>query len=61
MWVYDGQKHFRLLTADTKISPEQARAFGELYGKCIKCDSPLTDEESISRGYGPICARKMGF
>lgn len=48
----------RLTPAD-KMSLEQAQEFGKLYGVCCRCAADLTDEESIARGMGPICAGKM--
>lgn len=48
----------RLNPAD-KMSLEQAQEFGKLYGVCCRCAADLTDEESIARGMGPICAGKM--
>lgn len=49
------------LKAEHKLTEEQASAFGHLYGTCVRCAAPLTDEISIARGIGPICASKMGF
>ncbi|UVT31212.1 hypothetical protein SEA_OTTERSTEDTS21_49 [Gordonia phage OtterstedtS21] len=41
-----------------KLSLEEGEAFGRLYGVCMKCGAFLTNEESIERGMGPICAGK---
>lgn len=60
-WIYDGQKHFRLLTSQTKLTAEQASRFGHLYGRCIVKGCELTNEHSIELGYGPICAEKNGW
>lgn len=49
------------LKAEHKLTEEQAKRWGDLYGTCIKCGRALTDEESIDRGVGPICAEKLGF
>ncbi len=38
---------------------EQAQEFGKLYGVCCRCAADLTDEDSIARGMGPVCAGKM--
>lgn len=35
--------------------------FGLQSGTCGKCNSPLTNEESLARGIGPVCLRKMGW
>lgn len=48
----------RLKAAD-KMTLEQAQEFGKLYGVCCRCAADLTDEDSIARGMGPICAGKM--
>lgn len=35
--------------------------YGLHSGVCGKCSSPLTDPDSLARGIGPVCARKMGW
>lgn len=57
---YVGRKPLSLLTADKKMSLEQAAAYGKLYGHCIRCSRDLTDEFSIEHGLGKICYEKMG-
>lgn len=42
-----------------KLSIEEAKAYGRLYGTCIRCGRTLTDEDSIAAGIGPICAEKF--
>jgi hypothetical protein len=56
---YVGKRPFSILTADKKMSREQAGAYGKLYGKCIRCGRELTDEFSIENGLGKICYGKM--
>jgi hypothetical protein len=34
---------------------------GRTTGNCAVCSRPLSDEESVSRGIGPICAKRFGF
>lgn len=46
------------LTADDKLTLDEAKEFGALYGVCCACSKTLTDEESISKGIGPVCERK---
>jgi hypothetical protein len=36
-------------------------AYGKLVGKCGACGRPLEDKESVERGIGPVCAKKLGF
>jgi hypothetical protein len=48
----------RQLTAAEKMTIEDAKAFGALYGTCCVCGRTLTDEKSIAAGIGPVCAGK---
>ncbi len=38
-----------------------AIAYGKKYGKCSVCARTLTDEDSINRGIGPVCAANYGW
>lgn len=38
-----------------------AIAYGKKYGKCSVCARTLTDEASIARGIGPVCAANYGW
>lgn len=49
----------RKLRPEHKMSLDQAKEFGALYGVCCRCGRTLTDEESIANGIGPICASKF--
>jgi len=42
-----------------RMSIEEARKYGALYGVCVRCGRTLTDEYSIANGIGPICAGKI--
>lgn len=57
-FVY-AQGAIRMLSADTKMTLEDAKAYGVLYGVCCVCARTLTDEASIEAGIGPICAKKF--
>lgn len=39
-----------------KMTLQQAEEFGSLYGICVRCGRDLTNEDSIARAMGPICA-----
>lgn len=41
-----------------RMTLEEAKAFGRLYGVCVRCGATLTDEESIANGIGPVCGSK---
>lgn len=45
------------LRADWKVTADEAAKFGALYGLCMACGRDLTDENSIARGIGPVCAK----
>lgn len=47
------------LKPEWKLTREDAKEFGDLYGCCMRCGTILTDEESIERGMGPVCYDKM--
>ena len=49
----------RLLSDATRMTLEQAKEFGTLYGTCCSCGRTLTDEGSIAAGIGPVCASKF--
>lgn len=58
-FTYLGLASRKLPKEARKMSLEEAKAFGRLYGFCIRCGATLTDEESIAAGIGPVCAGKF--
>jgi len=49
----------RKLSNKWRLTAEQAKEFGDLYGCCIRCHVALTKPESIERGTGDTCAGKI--
>lgn len=49
------------LRVGDRLTAEQAREFGSIYGQCVFCSKPLTDERSIFAGYGEKCASNNGL
>lgn len=49
----------RKLTADDKMTLEEAKAWGALYGTCCCCGATLTNETSIAAGIGPVCGSRF--
>ncbi len=47
------------LRPEWKLTIEDAKRFGALYGVCMRCARTLTLEESIERAMGRICASKF--
>jgi hypothetical protein len=58
-WAYAGQGPLWDLTEDDRMTLEDAKQFGKLYGICCNCGATLTDENSIEDGIGPICKKKF--
>jgi hypothetical protein len=48
----------RFVIASERMTLEQAKEYGAIYGVCVCCGATLTDERSISMGIGPVCAGK---
>lgn len=46
------------LRPEFKMTLEDAKKWGALYGTCCVCGRVLTDERSIAAGIGPVCAGK---
>lgn len=49
------------LRAGDRLTAEEAQEFGSIYGICVFCSKPLTDERSIFAGYGEKCASNHGL
>ena len=47
------------LKESERMTPEQAKIFGDLYGFCAWCGYSLSAPESILRGMGPHCYRML--
>jgi hypothetical protein len=43
----------------TPLTLEKAAEWGRLHGQCIICQRALSDPESVQRGIGPVCAKKV--
>lgn len=57
-FTYLGLAERCLPAAARRLSLEEAKQFGKIYGFCVKCGATLTDEKSIAAGIGPVCASK---
>jgi hypothetical protein len=42
-----------------RLTVEQAAALGHLHGRCVCCGAELSDPESVTRGIGPVCAKRL--
>lgn len=47
------------LLPEHRMTLEEAKEFGALYGTCCVCAATLTDEKSIAAGIGPVCAKRV--
>lgn len=51
----------RKLKPEWRMTLEEAKEYGALYGCCIRCCRTLTREESIERQMGPVCSSKNNW
>lgn len=49
----------RIPAAAQEMTLADAEAFGQATGTCSQCMRHLTNDESVKRGIGPICASRM--
>lgn len=54
---YDRDALLQLRPRD-QMTLEEARPFIIRYGKCIFCNTPLSDATSVARGVGPVCVKR---
>jgi hypothetical protein len=53
------QGAMRLITADDRMTLDEAKAWGVETGICCVCSAFLTDPKSVSAGIGPVCASRV--
>lgn len=51
----------KFIRPEWRMTIEEAKQFGALYGTCIRCGRTLTLEESIERAMGSTCAKKANW
>lgn len=56
---YTGKKPLSFITAEHRMSLDEAKAYGKVTGTCCVCSRKLTRESSIQAGIGPVCAGKV--
>lgn len=49
----------RKLRPEWRMTLEEAKEWGALYGSCCVCGATLTDEKSVEAGIGPVCAGRF--
>jgi hypothetical protein len=61
--IFNGKGHWNYakgimagVTADHRLTAEQASVFGKTHAFCVFCARDLTDQRSLAVGYGPTCA-----
>jgi hypothetical protein len=50
-----------LIRPEHLMPPAQAAMFSKTVGACCNCLRELTANESLRRGYGPVCAARHGW
>lgn len=56
-WDYRGAAH-RFVTADQRLTLEEAAEYGRETGNCVACGRTITNPESLATGLGIICRGK---
>lgn len=56
---YLGSAQWKLPKGASRMTLDEAKAYGRLTGTCCQCGAKLTDETSIANGIGPICEGKF--
>lgn len=56
---YTGKRPLSFITAEHRMTLDEAKEYGKVTGTCCNCGRTLTNEESIEAGIGPICAGKF--
>jgi hypothetical protein len=59
--VRDSQRKLNVLQAIGFNAEKAASDYGHQIGRCGVCRRTLTDDVSIDRGIGPVCAKKVGW
>lgn len=49
----------RFVKGMRKMTLDEAKEFGAIYGVCCNCGATLTAEDSIEAGIGPVCAKRF--
>lgn len=57
-FVYQGLAVRNLPKTARRMTLDEAKEYGRIYGFCIRCGATLTDEMSISEGIGPVCGQR---
>lgn len=57
-WDYDSGAIYRL-QENEQLTIEQAARLGHLHGFCVVCGARLDDPESVQRGIGPVCVKRI--
>ncbi len=57
-WVY-APGAARILSEATPLSPAEATRLSHLHGVCVICAKHLKVRESVERGIGPVCYKRL--
>lgn len=57
-WSERDYRIVRDITPESRLSLDEAKAFGVLTGCCCHCGRTLTDTKSVLAGIGPVCAKR---
>lgn len=64
-WIKASDATMTALVTNLKAFAKEPQGFvasyGKLIGRCCFCNKGLDDPKSVTRGYGPTCAKKWGL
>lgn len=58
-WAYEPMA-VKSLVGLSPLTVEKAAELGHAHGVCMVCARTLTDQNSASKGIGPVCAKRLG-
>lgn len=56
---YTGKKPLSFITAEHRMTLDEAKEYGKVTGICCVCGAKLTNEKSIANGIGPVCGGRV--
>lgn len=59
VWFEYAPGIIRTLTVHDRLTLDEAKRLGALYGSCIVCGRLLSDPKSVAAGIGPVCGKNV--
>jgi hypothetical protein len=59
VFEYLGKKPLKFITAEHRMTLDEAKEYGRITNTCCVCSRRLTNETSVAEGIGPVCAGRV--